>query len=92
MKLQDSLQAMQTKIDEANLMLFKEKEAARKTIEEALPVIKETQVFVEGTKKVDTLITEVEHWKVTILNKLVLLVNMCIIIYAISKSVKSIVI
>lgn len=90
--MQDSLQAMQTKIDEANSMLVKENEAARKAIEEAPPVIKETQVFVEDTKKVDTLITEVEHLKVTFLNKLVLLAIMCIIINAISKSVESIVI
>ncbi|MQL83467.1 hypothetical protein Taro_015960, partial [Colocasia esculenta] len=65
-KLQDSLHVMQTKIDEANSMLVKEQEAARKAIEDAPPVIKETQVFVEDTEKVNSLITEVEQLKETL--------------------------
>ncbi|XAR53570.1 Myosin ATPase [Bertholletia excelsa] len=63
-KLQKSLQDMQSKIDEANALLVKEREAARKAIEEAPPVIKETQVFVEDTKKVEALMAEVDSLKV----------------------------
>lgn len=62
-KLQNSLQAMQTKVDETNALLVKEREAARKAIEEAPPVIKETQVIVEDTKKVESLTAEVESFK-----------------------------
>ena len=63
-KLQNSLQAMQAKVDETNALLVKEKEAARKAIEEAPPVIKETPVIVEDTKKVESLTEEVESLKV----------------------------
>ncbi|XP_057962768.1 myosin-9 [Malania oleifera] len=62
-KLQNFLQAMQSKIDETNALLVKEQEAARKAIEEAPPVIKETQVMVEDTEKVDSLTAEVESLK-----------------------------
>ncbi|GAB2218803.1 hypothetical protein Drorol1_Dr00002035 [Drosera rotundifolia] len=65
-KLQSSLQSMQTKIDEANALVVKEREAAKKAIEEAPPVIKETQVFVEDTKKVDSLREEVEGLKASL--------------------------
>ncbi|KAE9451222.1 hypothetical protein C3L33_16854, partial [Rhododendron williamsianum] len=62
-KLQNSLQAMQSKIDETNALLVKEREASRKVIEEAPPVIKETQVFVEDTKKVELLMEEINSLK-----------------------------
>lgn len=63
-KLQNSLQSMQIKIDETSELLVKEREAARKAIEEAPPVIKEKQVIVEDTKKIDSLTAEVESLKV----------------------------
>ncbi|XP_052186371.1 myosin-9-like isoform X2 [Diospyros lotus] len=63
-KLQNSLQVMQTKIDETNALLIKEQEAARKAIEEAPPVIQETQVFVEDTEKVESLSAEVNGLQV----------------------------
>lgn len=63
-KLQNSVENLQKKVDETNGLLVKEKEAARKAIEEAPPVIKETQVFVEDTKKVESLTAEVENLKV----------------------------
>lgn len=66
-KLQNSLQAMQRKIDETNALLVKEREASRKAIEEAPPVIKETQVFVEDTKKVELLTEEINSLKVRVL-------------------------
>ena len=44
-KLQNSLQAMQSKLDETNELLVYEREAARKAIEEAPPVIKETTLL-----------------------------------------------
>ncbi|TYK26970.1 myosin-11 isoform X2 [Cucumis melo var. makuwa] len=48
-KLQNSLQELQTKVDETNSLLIKEREAAKKAVEEAPPVIQETQVLVEDT-------------------------------------------
>ncbi|KAK3010220.1 hypothetical protein RJ639_011859 [Escallonia herrerae] len=67
-KLQNSLEAMQNKVDESNALLVKEREAARKAIEEAPPVIKETQVIIEDTKKVESLAAEVDTLKVTAYN------------------------
>ncbi|KAL5976871.1 hypothetical protein ACLOJK_021206 [Asimina triloba] len=65
-KLQNSLQAMQTKVDETNALLVKEREAARKAIEEAPPVIQETQVLVQDTEKIDALTAEVEQLKASL--------------------------
>ncbi|KAA8534623.1 hypothetical protein F0562_032118 [Nyssa sinensis] len=62
-KMQNSLQAMQNKVDETNALLVKEREAAKKAIEEAPPVIKETPVIVEDTKKIESLTAEVESLK-----------------------------
>ena len=63
-KLQNSLQAMQSKLDETNELLVNEREAARKAIEEAPPVIKETPVVVQDTEKIDSLTAEVQQLKV----------------------------
>lgn len=63
-KFQNSLEEMQKKIEETNALLVKEQEAAKKAIAEAPPVIKETQVLVEDTKKIDSLMEEVENLKV----------------------------
>ncbi|TXG66005.1 hypothetical protein EZV62_007280 [Acer yangbiense] len=65
-KFQNSLQEMQTKLDEANSLLVKERETAKQVIEEAPPVIKETQVLVEDTKKIDSLTEEVESLKTSL--------------------------
>ncbi|XP_031388842.1 myosin-17-like [Punica granatum] len=62
-KLQDALKAMQLEVEGANSMVIKEREAARKAIEEAPPVAKETTVIVEDTKKIDSLTAEVERLK-----------------------------
>ncbi|KAL5566910.1 hypothetical protein UlMin_030074 [Ulmus minor] len=62
-KLQNSLQEMQSKVDETNALLVKEREAVKKAIEEAPPVIKETQVLVEDTEKINSLKAEVEGLK-----------------------------
>ncbi|KAK1298084.1 hypothetical protein QJS10_CPB14g01384 [Acorus calamus] len=62
-KLHEALHAMQLQVEEANTMLLKEREAARKAIEEAPPVIKETPVLVQDTEKIDALTTEVENLK-----------------------------
>ncbi|ONK68595.1 uncharacterized protein A4U43_C05F13770 [Asparagus officinalis] len=64
-KLQNSLQAMQAKVDELNTLLAKEREAA-KAVEEAPPVVQETQVFVQDTEKVDSLTAEVEQLKASL--------------------------
>lgn len=63
-KLQDALEVMQKKVDEANALVVKEREAAKKAIEEAPPVIKETPVYVEDTKKVESLMEENRSLKV----------------------------
>ncbi|XP_058085989.1 myosin-11 [Magnolia sinica] len=57
-KLQNSLQAMQ---DETNALLVKEREAARKAIEEAPPIIQEKPVIVQDTEKTNALTAKVEH-------------------------------
>ncbi|GKV00835.1 hypothetical protein SLEP1_g13455 [Rubroshorea leprosula] len=62
-KLQDLLQAMQLQVEEANSMVIKEREAARKAIEEAPPVIKETPVIVKDTETINSLTSEVEKLK-----------------------------
>lgn len=63
-KLQDILHEMQLQVEEARSTLIREREAARKAIEEAPPVIKETPVFVQDTEKIDSLTAEVENLKV----------------------------
>ncbi|KAL2238778.1 UNVERIFIED_CONTAM: Myosin-11 [Sesamum indicum] len=62
-KLQQSLESMQSKLDETNALLLKEREAAQKAIEEATSIVKETPVPVEDTEKVDALTAEVEKFK-----------------------------
>lgn len=63
-KLQSSLEEMRKKVDETNVLLVKEREAAKKAIEEAPPVVTETQVLVEDTQKIEALTEEVEGLKV----------------------------
>ena len=63
-KLQNSLEAMQKKVDEANALLVKERESAKKAIQEAPPVIKEVPVYVEDTNKVESLTEEINSLKV----------------------------
>ncbi|KAK3004284.1 hypothetical protein RJ639_019667 [Escallonia herrerae] len=68
-KFQDALHAMQMQIEEANSRVIKEREAARKAIEEAPPVIKETPVMVQDTSKVDTLKAEIDNFKALLLSE-----------------------
>ena len=63
-KLQETLHDMQLQVEEAKAMVVKEREAARKAIEDAPPVIKETPVLVEDTEKINSLTAEVEQLKV----------------------------
>ncbi|XP_011002934.1 PREDICTED: myosin-11 [Populus euphratica] len=65
-KFHNSLEEMKIKIEEANALIVKEREAAKNAINEAPHVIKETQVLVEDTKKIDSLTEEVENLKVTL--------------------------
>ncbi|XAR58625.1 Myosin ATPase [Bertholletia excelsa] len=65
-KLQNSLQEMQSKIDEANNLLLKEREAAQKAIEEASSIIKETPVPVEDTEKIEAMTLEMENLKTSL--------------------------
>ncbi|XP_010535820.1 PREDICTED: myosin-17 [Tarenaya hassleriana] len=62
-KLEETLQAMQLQVEEANTAVIREREAARKAIEEAPPVVKETPVLVEDTEKINSLTAEVEGLK-----------------------------
>ncbi|XP_031115562.1 myosin-11-like [Ipomoea triloba] len=59
-KLQESLEAMQKKVDEAKALAVKEQEAAKKAIDEAPPVVQETPVYVEDTEKLESLTEEVK--------------------------------
>lgn len=63
-KLQDTINALRLKVEEANSMVIKERELARKAIEEAPPVVKETPVIVQDTEKINSLTAEVEKFKV----------------------------
>ncbi|XP_024966855.1 myosin-11-like [Cynara cardunculus var. scolymus] len=64
LKLQNSLQAMQVKLDETNALLTKERESAQKAIEEASAIVQETApIHVEDTEKIDKLSAEVESLK-----------------------------
>eukprot|EP00252_Welwitschia_mirabilis_P023077 TRINITY_DN6431_c0_g2_i1.p1 TRINITY_DN6431_c0_g2~~TRINITY_DN6431_c0_g2_i1.p1 ORF type:complete len:1401 (-),score=360.91 TRINITY_DN6431_c0_g2_i1:660-4529(-) len=62
-ELQSSLQAMQAQLDEANAMVLKEREAAKKAIEEAPPKIMQVEVPVVDTEMVDQLTKENEELK-----------------------------
>ncbi|XP_022966587.1 myosin-17-like [Cucurbita maxima] len=68
-KLQDALHGMQLQVEEANAQVIKEREAAKKAIEEAPPVVKETPVFVEDTEKINSLMAEVESLKALLLSE-----------------------
>ncbi|GER24910.1 myosin-11 [Striga asiatica] len=58
-KLQQALEGMQSKLDESNALLVKEREVAQKAIEEAA-IVKETPVPVEDTAKIEALTAEME--------------------------------
>ncbi|XP_059284070.1 myosin-17-like [Lycium ferocissimum] len=62
-KLQEALHTMQKQVEEANAKVVQEREAARRAIEEAPPVIKETPVIVQDTEKINALLAEVENLK-----------------------------
>ncbi|CAH8360790.1 unnamed protein product [Eruca vesicaria subsp. sativa] len=62
-KLQSSMEEMKKKVEETNVLLVKEREAAKKAIEEAPPVVTETQVVVEDTQKIESLTEQVEGLK-----------------------------
>lgn len=68
-KLQDALHAMQVQVEEAKSMVVKEREAARKAIEEAPPVIKGTPVMVQDTEKINSLSAEVEKLRAQLLSE-----------------------
>ncbi|WZZ11437.1 hypothetical protein YC2023_097358 [Brassica napus] len=68
-KLQSSLEEMRKKVEEANALFVKEREAAKKAAEEAPPVIQETQVLVEDTKKIELMTEELESVKATLENE-----------------------
>ncbi|CAL1413951.1 unnamed protein product [Linum trigynum] len=68
-KQQEALHAMQMQVEEANARVLKEREAARKAIEEAPPVIKETPVMVQDTEKIQSLTAEVESLKASLLSE-----------------------
>lgn len=71
LKLQNSLQVMQSKVDEANALLAKERENAQKEreiaqreSEEASVTVKETPVPVDNSKEIEELSAELETLKV----------------------------
>ncbi|KAK4432850.1 Myosin-17 [Sesamum alatum] len=68
-KLQEALHSLQIQVEDANARVIKEREAARKAIEEAPPVIKETPVMVQDTAKIEALTAEVESLKAMLLSE-----------------------
>ncbi|KAJ6309028.1 hypothetical protein OIU76_018594 [Salix suchowensis] len=68
-KLQDALHDMQVQIEEAKSVVVKEREAARKAIEEAPPVIKEMPVMVHDTEKINSLSAEVEKLRAQLVSE-----------------------
>ncbi|KAI3447180.1 hypothetical protein Pfo_003845 [Paulownia fortunei] len=68
-KLQEALHSMQVQVEDANARVIKEREAARKAIEEAPPVIKETPVVIQDTAKIDALTAEIESLKALLLSE-----------------------
>lgn len=68
-KLQEALHSLQIQLEDANARVIKEREAARKAIEEAPPVIKETPVMVQDTAKIEALTAEVENLKAMLLSE-----------------------
>ncbi|CAH1430894.1 unnamed protein product [Lactuca virosa] len=63
LKFQNSLEAMQKKLDEANALAVKEREAAKKAIDEAPAVVEEKEIVIEDTKKIESLTAEVDELK-----------------------------
>ncbi|XP_057798033.1 myosin-9-like isoform X2 [Salvia miltiorrhiza] len=62
-KMQQAMEALQSKLDEANAHLLQERDAAQKAIVEATTVVQETQVPVEDTAKIEALTAEMEKLK-----------------------------
>ncbi|XP_042392478.1 myosin-17-like isoform X2 [Zingiber officinale] len=62
-KLQSVLSEVQLQLEEAKSMLTRERDAARKAIEEAPPVIKETTILVQDMEKINSLTAQVEQLK-----------------------------
>ncbi|KAL5200646.1 hypothetical protein ABZP36_021849 [Zizania latifolia] len=56
---------MRAKLDETNAMLLKERQVAR-VIDEAPPVVQQTEIIVQDTEKVDSLTAEVEDLKTSL--------------------------
>ncbi|KAL0426822.1 UNVERIFIED_CONTAM: Myosin-17 [Sesamum latifolium] len=68
-KLQEALHSLQIQVEDANARVIKEREAARRAIEEAPPIIKETPVMVQDTAKIEALTAEVESLKAMLLSE-----------------------
>ncbi|CAI0419602.1 unnamed protein product [Linum tenue] len=68
-KLHNALNAMQSRVEEANALVVKEREAAQKAIQEAPPVIKETPVVVEDTEKIRSFTARVEKLEALLLSQ-----------------------
>ncbi|XP_042013386.1 myosin-11-like isoform X1 [Salvia splendens] len=62
-KMQQAMDALQSKLDEANAHVLEERDAAQKAIVEATTVVQETQVPVEDTAKIEALTAEMEKLK-----------------------------
>ncbi|XP_042377682.1 myosin-17-like [Zingiber officinale] len=62
-KFQTMLSEMQLQVEETKSMLIREHVAARKALEEAPPVIKETTILVQDMEKINSLTAQVEQLK-----------------------------
>ncbi|KAL1547136.1 myosin-11-like [Salvia divinorum] len=62
-KMQHAVDALQSKLDEANAHILQERDAAQKAIVEATTIVQETQVPVEDTAKIEALTSEMDKLK-----------------------------
>ncbi|XP_078432138.1 myosin-17-like [Wolffia australiana] len=65
-RLHEALQEMKRQVEEAQSLVIKEREAARRAIEEEPPVIKEAPVLVHDIEKIGALTTQVESLKASL--------------------------
>lgn len=63
-KYQDTIEDLQKKLEEAIAMAVKEREAAKKAIDEVRAAVEEKEIVIEDTKKLESLNEQVSDLKV----------------------------
>ena len=59
------MHAIQAKMKEANVRVIKEREVARKAIEKAPPIVKETPIIIQDIENINSLMVKVNILKVS---------------------------